>query len=151
MGKMWKVWLAAIAIGFVIAAALYVGSFIGQTVQDGDVTLSRVPAALVLVAVLAVLSYVFSSYWREIFVAVVGMVVGAVVGIFPYLILAIFLLLLGLSPEDKAGTEELRQLFNSQLFNELFFVAGAASGGPIAILVYFKRQKRESAEGGEGR
>ncbi len=61
-------------------------------------------------------------------------------------------MLLGLSPEGQASYEELNKLFNNEVFNQLFFVAGAASGGPVAVYVYFERQKKErlkEEKGGE--
>ena len=132
-----------------IVAVFYTGWFVWQEVQG--FTPSYLAAVSYFLVVFFFIVSVAWSYWREILVAVVGMVVGAIAGFVPYFVIAIFLFLLGLSPEGQSSYEELNKLFNNEVFNQLFFVAGAASGGPIAILVYFKRQKRGSAEGGEGR
>ena len=79
-----------------------------------------------------------------IFVAVVGMVIGAVAGFVPYFVIVIILLLLEQSPVGQATSRELAQLFNNDVFSQLFYVAGAASGGPIAVLVYFERKKSDA-------
>ena len=94
--------------------------------------------------------YLAQSYWRVILVAVVGMVIGAVAGVFPYFVVVIIMILLELSPEGQATSRELSQLFNNDVFSQLFFVAGSASGGPIAVYVYIE-EKKSDAEKDEDR
>ena len=88
--------------------------------------------------------------WKELFVAILGMFVGAIAGIVPYVVVGILLLLLSSSSEGQASYEELNQLFNNAAFRQLFFVAGAASGGsPVAVYVYFEKRKEKAAESGK--
>ena len=136
-------------IGLFIGLVLYVVWFAWQGSQSGDVTLARLLALGIPVVVLLGMMAAVSSYRKEVFVAVVGMVVGAAAGAIPYLVVGVFLFLLGLSPEDQATSEEFRQLFNNRVFSELFFVAGAASGGPVAVYVYFEKRKEKAAESGK--
>ena len=145
MDRRWKVGLVSIAV---VLGILYVGWVFWQAVQN--VTLNGLAVACMFVVVPLLIMAAASSYWKEIFVAVVGMVVGAIAGGLPYLVVGIFLILLGLSPEDQASNEAFRQLFNNEVFNQLFFVAGAASGGPIAVYVYIERRKEREAESGKG-
>ena len=146
VGKRWKNWLARVAVGFVIVVAVfYQGTDIWQTVQDGK--LNTLLAVLIFIVVYILIVSVAWSYRMEVLVAVVGMVVGAVAGFFPYLVIAIILTLLELSPEGQASSRELSQLFSNEEFSQLFFVAGAASGGPIAVYAYNERKKREAENG----
>ena len=138
--KRWKTWLLRVALGFVgFVALLYMGMELWREIQEVD--LNALLAVLVLFAVWTPISILAWSYWRVILVAVVGMVIGAVAGVVPYLVIAIIMVLLELSPEGQATNRELSQLLNNDLFWELFFVAGAASGGPVAIYAYFERKK----------
>ena len=144
LGRKWKSWVPPVAVSLgIVAAVFYVGAEIWQTVQEGN--LNTLLAILIFLAVTTFIVNVAWSYRMETLVAVVGMVIGAVVGVFPYMVLAIILILLELSPEGQATNRELSQVFsNNEVFSQLFFVAGAASGGPIAIYVYTERKKRES-------
>ena len=85
-----------------------------------------------------------------VLVAVLGMVIGAVAGFVPYLVIVIIMILLEQSPEGQATNSQLSQLLNNDVFGQLFFVAGAASGGPIAIYAY-QEKKRRAAENDDGR
>ena len=145
MDRRWKVGLGSIigALGI-----LCVGWVVWSAVQD--VILSSFAVACMLVVVFSLIATAVSSYRKEIFVAVVGMVVGTIAGSIPYLVVGIFLFLLGLSPEDQASNEAFTQLFNNEAFTKMFFVAGAASGGPIAVYVYIERRKEREAESGKG-
>ena len=146
VGKRWKNWLPLVAVGVgLVVVVFYVGTAIWQTVQDGK--LNTLLAVLIFFAVYIPIVIVAWSYRREVLVAVVGMVVGAVAGFFPYLVIAIILMLLKLSPEGQASSRELSQLFSNEVFSQLFFVAGAASGGPIAVYAYNERKKREAENG----
>ena len=135
------------AVGFV--AVLYTGWLVWQEVQ-GFTPSYLATVAYFFVVFLFIVSAV-SSYWKELFVAILGMFVGAIAGIVPYVVVGILLLLLSLSSEGQASYEELNQLFNNAAFRQLFFVAGAASGGPVAVYVYFEKRKEKAAEGREGR
>ena len=150
VSKRWKNWLAPGAVGFgIVVAVFYVGTKIWQTVQEGN--LSTLVAVLIFFAVYIPIVIIAWSYRKEILVAIVGMVVGAVAGFLPYLVMAIILLLLEQSPDSQASSRELStQIFSNEVFSQLFFVAGAASGGPIAVYVYIERKKRE-ARNGKGR
>ena len=148
--KRWKNWLPRVALSFVgFVALLYTGPELWRSVQEVD--LKALPALVVLVFVGTLIFSVAWSYRMVVFVAVVGMVIGAVAGFVPYFVIGIILILLELSPEGQATGRQLSQLFNNDVFWELFFVAGAASGGPIAVLVYFKEEKKSDAEEDEGR
>ena len=143
LGRKWKSWVPRVAVSLgIVAVVYYVGAEIWQTVQEGN--LSTLLAILIFIAVTTFIVNVAWPYRMETLVAVVGMVIGAVVGVFPYMVLAIILMLLELSPEGQATSREWSQLFSNVVFSQLFFVAGAASGGPIAIYVYTERKKRES-------
>ena len=107
MDRRWKVGLVSIIVVLDILGA---GWVFWQAVQD--VILSRLVAACMFVVVSLQIVVVVSSYRKEIFVAVVGMVVGTIAGSIPYLVVGIFLFLLGLSPEDQASNEAFTQLFN---------------------------------------
>lgn len=141
--KRWKDWLPRVALGFVgFAALFYIGTVIWRTIQEVD--LNTLPALLVICVVYILMLGCAWSYWRVVFAAVVGMVIGAVAGFFPYLVIAIIMMLLELSPEGQVTSRELSQLFNNDVFLELFFVAGAASGGPIAVYAYHERKKEDA-------
>ena len=142
--KRWKRWLVPV-VGIVVV--FYTGWFVWQEVQG--FTPSYLVAVLYFFVVFLFIVSVVSPYWREMLVAVVGMVVGTIAGFLPYYVLGIFLLLLGLSPEGQASYEELNKLFNNEVFNQLFFVAGAASGGPVAVYVYFEKRKEKAVESGK--
>lgn len=147
--KRWKTWLPLVSFGFgIIVLLFYVGTELWQTFQDGN--LNTLPAILVLCAVgIPIFSWAW-SYRMVVLVAVVGMVTGAVAGVFPYLVIVIILILLDLSPEGQATSRELSQLVNNDEFSRLFYIAGAASGGPIAVYAYHER-KKEDAENDRGR
>ncbi len=148
--KRWKNWSLFVALGFVgFVALLYIGTVLWQAVQD--VNLNILIAFLFLCAVCWSIASIAWAYRMVVLVAVVGMVIGAVAGIFPYFVVVIILILLELSPEAQATSRQLSQLFNNDVFWELFFVAGAASGGPIAVLVYFKEEEKIDAEEDEDR
>ena len=132
-----------------IFAALYTGWLVWQEVQG--FTPSYLVAALYFFVVFLFIVSVAWSYRSTILVAVVGMVVGAIAGFVPYFVIGIFLFLLGLSPEGQASSETFGQLLSGELIRQLFFVAGAASGGPIAVNVYNDRRRERAAEGREGR
>ena len=143
--KRWKEWLPRVALGFFgVAALLYSGPAAWQAVQE--IELNVVFAVLVLCAVGSPISILAWSYRIVVLVAVVGMVIGAVAGVFPYLVIAIILVLLELSPEGQATNRDLSELLNNDVFGQLFFVAGAASGGPIAVYVYIEERKKIDAE-----
>ena len=135
--KRWKNWLLFVALGFV--ALLYMGPVLWQAVQDGNLT-ALFAISVFLVTVISIIKFAL-QYLRVVFVAVVGMVIGAVAGFVPYFVIVIILLLLEQSPVGQATSRQLSQLFDNDLFGQLFYVAGAASGGPIAVLVYFKEKK----------
>ena len=140
--KRWKNWLPSVAIGFVsFVALLYRGPELWRSFQEVD--LKAIPALFVFIFVGTLIFSFAWSYRIEIFVAVVGMVIGAVAGVFPYLVILIILLLLELSTEGQATNRELAQLFDNDLFSQLFYVAGAASGGPIAVYVYIEEKKKK--------
>ena len=141
--KRWKRWLD-IVVG--IVAVPFTGWVVWQEVQG--FTPSYLVAALYFFVVFFFIVSVVSPYWREFFVAILGMFVGAIAGIVPYVVVGILLLLLSLSSEGQASYEELNQLFNNAAFSKLFFVAGAASGGPVAVYVYFEKRKEKAAESG---
>ena len=144
--KRWKNWLPRVALGFVgVAAFLYVGTVVWQAVQEVD--LNFLIAFLVFCVVCLTIFEFARPYWRVILVAVVGMVIGAVAGVFPYLVVVIILILLELSPEGQATSRELSELVNNDEFSRLFFVAGAASGGPIAVYAYHERMKSDDENG----
>lgn len=139
IGKRWKSWLPRVAVGFgFVAVVSYLGTEIWQTVQDDN--LNTLLAILILLAVFVPTVNFAWSYRMEFLVAIVGMVLGAVAGFFPYLVIDI---ILELSSEDQASSEQLRLLLNNEVFSQLFFVAGAASGGPIAVYAYSERKKRD--------
>ena len=143
--KKWKNWSLFVALGFVgFVALLQIGTVLWQAVQD--VNLNILIAFLFLCAVCWSIAGIAWAYRRVVLVAVVGMVVGAVAGLVPYLVVVIIIVLFELSPEGQATSRQLSQLFNNDVFWELFFVAGAASGGPIAVLVYFKEEKIDAEE-----
>ena len=146
--KRWKNWFPRAALSFFgFVALLYTGPELWRSVQEVD--LKALPALFVF-AFVGTLIFSFAwSYRRVVFVAVVGMVIGAVAGIFPYLVVVIIMVLLELSPEGQATGRQLSQLLNNDVFWELFFVAGAASGGPIAVYVYIE-EKKIAAEEDEG-
>ena len=140
-----KKWLPRVALGFgVVAVLLFFGTASWQTAQDG--TLNIIIAFSVFCIVCMTIFEFARSYWRVILVAVLGMVIGAVAGVFPYLAIAIIMMLLELSPESQATGKELSQLFNNDVFSQLFFVAGPASGGPIAVYAYHERKKEDAEE-----
>ena len=147
--KRWKTWLPLVTFGFGIIVLLsYVGTELWRTFQGGR--LNILLAVLVLGALwIPIISFAW-SYRTVVLVAVVGMVIGAVAGIVPYLAIVIIMILLELSPEGQVTSRELSQLFNNNVFSQLFFVAGAASGGPIAVYAYHERKKRD-AENDNGR
>ncbi len=141
--KEWKNWLLRASIGFVIVAALlYMAMELWWTLQD--VNPSTLIAFLVVCAVVAPIVGFAWSYWRVVLVAVLGMVIGAVAGFVPYFVMVIIMMLLEQSAEGQVTSRQLSQLFNNDAFNQLFFVAGAASGGPIAVYAYHERKKREA-------
>ena len=144
--KRWKRWLVPV-VGIVVV--FYTGWFVWQEVQG--FTPSYLASVSYFFVVFFFIVSVVSSYLKELFVAVLGMFVGAIAGIVPYIVVGILLLLLSLSSEGQASYEELNKLFNNQVFNQLFFVAGAASGGPIAVYVYFekRKEKEKAAESGK--
>ena len=139
-----KRWLD-IAVG--IVAAFYTGWLVWQEVQG--FTPSYLAAVSYFFVVFLFIVSAVSSYWKELFVAILGMFVGAIAGIVPYVVVGILLLLLSSSSEGQASYEELNQLFNNAAFRQLFFVAGAASGGPVAVYVYFEKRKEKAAESGK--
>lgn len=143
--KRWKRWLDSI-VG--IVAVFFTGWLAWDGVQG--FTPSYLAALFYFLVVFLLIVLVVSPYWKEFFVAIFGMFVGAIAGIVPYYAIGILLLLLGLSPEGQASYEALSMLFNNEVFMQLFFVAGAASGGPIAVYVYIERRKQGKAESGEG-
>ena len=123
LSRKWKSWLPPVVVGLVIVpVVLYTGAGIWQTAQEG--TLNTLVAFLIFFAVCTFIVIVASPYRMEILVAVVGMVVGAVAGAVPYMVLAIILILLGLSTEGQATSRELSPLLNNEVFSQLFFVAG---------------------------
>ena len=134
---------------FAFVAVLYTGWLVWQEVQG--FTPSYLAAVAYFFVVFLFIVSAVSSYWKELFVAILGMFVGAIAGIVPYVVVGILLLLLSSSSEGQASYEELNQLFNNAAFRQLFFVAGAASGGPVAVYVYFEKRKEKAAEGREGR
>ena len=147
--KRWKNWLPPVALVFgIIAAFFYVGTELWRTFQDGN--LNTLPAILVLIVVCLPIFYLAQSYWRVVLVAIAGMVIGAVAGVFPYLVIVIIMVLLELSPEGQVTSRQLSELFNNDVFSQLFFIAGAASGGPIAVYVYIE-EKKSDAEKDEDR
>ena len=75
MDRRWKVGLGSIIVALGI---LYVGWVVWSAVQD--VILSSIAVACMLVVGFSLIATVVSSYWKEIFVAVVGMVVGTIAG-----------------------------------------------------------------------
>ena len=125
-----KCWFDS-AVG--IVAAFYTGWLVWQEVQG--FTPSYLAAVSYFFVVFLFIVSAVSSYWKELFVAILGMFVGAIAGIVPYVVVGILLLLLSSSSEGQASYEELNQLFNNAAFRQLFFVAGAASGGPVAVYV----------------
>ena len=139
-----KKWLPSVALcfaGFVGFVALFnIRMELWREIQEVD--LNAIPAVFVFFAVWGLIFSFAWSYRKVILVAVVGMVIGAIAGVFPYLAIAIFLILLQLSPEGQATSRELSELFNNDIFSQLFYVAGAASGGPIAVYVYHREQER---------
>lgn len=148
--KRWKNWLPRVALGFgAVVALLYIGTVIWQTFQDSD--LNFLIAFLVFCAVFLFIARFAWSYRRVVLVAVVGMVIGAVAGFVPYFVIGIILILLELSPEGQTTGRQLSQLLNNDVFSQLFFVAGAASGGPIAVYVYIEEKKKVDAEKDENR
>ena len=148
MSKRW--WRASLAASVVGLILLYVGWTIWQRFQSDEITLPTLLAVGILISVACLIVAAAGSYWREIFVATVGMVVGAIAGGIPYVIIGLFLILLGLSPENQASSEAFEQLSSGGVFNQLFFVAGAASGGPIAIYIYTERRKERKTEKNRG-
>lgn len=142
--KRWKRWLDPV-VG--IFAVFYTGWFVWQEVQG--FTPSYLAAVVYFFVVFFFIMSVVSPYLKELFVAVLGMFVGAIAGIVPYIVVGILLLLLSLSSEGQASYEALNQLFNNAAFRQLFFVAGAASGGPVAVYVYFEKRKEKAAESGK--
>ena len=141
--KRLKNWLPPVALVFgIIAAFFYVGTELWRSFQDGN--LNTLPAILVLIAVCLPIFYLAQSYWRVVLVAIAGMVIGTVAGVFPYLVIVIIMILLELSPEGQTTSRELSQLLSNDLFGQLFFVAGAASGGPIAVYVYIEEKKSDA-------
>lgn len=138
--KRWKDWLPRVAIGGSVTALLYLGTVFWRRIQEVD--LNTLPATLVFLATVFSIAAFALPYWRVILVAVVGMVIGAVAGVIPYLVVVIIMILLELSPEGQATSRQLSQLVNNAVFSQLFFVAGAASGGPIAVIVYHREQER---------
>ena len=142
-GRWWQGFLLASTIGLVL---LSVGWTIWQRFQSDEINLPTLLAVGMLVSVPCLIMKAARSYWKDIFVATVGMVVGAIAGGIPYVVIGIFLILLGLSPENQTSSEAFEQLFSGDVFNQLFFVAGAASGGPIAVYVYTERRKEKKAE-----
>ena len=144
--KRWKRWLD-IVVG--IVAVPFTGWVVWQEVQG--FTPSYLVTALYFFVVFFFIVSAVSSYLKELFIAILGMFVGAIAGIVPYFVVGIFLLLLELSSEGQASYEALNQLFNNAAFRQLFFVAGAASGGPVAVYVYFekRKEKEKAAESGK--
>ena len=141
--KRWKNWLPLVTLGFgIILALFYVGTELWRTSQDGN--LNTLLAVLIFCAVWFPIFGFAWSYRMVVLVAVVGMVIGAVAGFVPYLVLVIIMILLEQSPEGQLTSRELSQLFNNDVFRQLFFVAGAASGGPIAVYAYHERKKRDA-------
>ncbi len=141
--KRWKNWLPPVAVVFgIIAAFFYVGTELWRTFQDGNLT-----TLFAIIVFLVTFFYIIKfalQYWRVVLVAVVGMVIGAVAGSAPYFVIVIIMILLELSLEGQATSRQLSQLLNNEMFWELFFVAGAASGGPIAVYAYFERKKSDA-------
>ena len=150
--KGWRDWsprVALIVFGFgIILALFYAAMELWWAVQDANP--STLTAFLVLCAVWVPIVIFAWSYRMVVLVAVLGMVTGAVVGVVPYVVIAIIMILLEQSPDGQATSRELSQLFNSDVFSQLFFVAGAASGGPIAVYAYHER-KRGDSEYDDGR
>ena len=142
--KRWKDWLTRVVIGGGVVAFLYMGTELWRRLQEVD--LNTLPATLVFLATVFSIAAFAQPYWRVILVAVVGMVIGAAAGFLPYLVIVIFLILLELSAEGQATSKQLSELFNNDVFWQLFFVAGAASGGPIAVYVYIEDRKKEEGE-----
>ena len=145
--RWWQAFLTASVIGLVL---FFFGWTIWQRFQSGEITLPTLLAVGMLVSVFCFIMTAARSYWEEIFVATAGMVVGTIAGGIPYVVIGIFLILLGLSPENQASSEAFEQLFSGGGFKELFFVAGAASGGPIAVYVYIEKRKEKKAEKKKG-
>lgn len=144
-----KKWLPRVALGLgVVTVLLFFGTAVWQTAQDG--TLNIIIAFSVFCIVCMSIFEFARSYWRVILVAVLGMVIGAVAGVFPYLVIVMILIPLELSTEGQATSRELSQLFNNDIFSQLFYVAGAASGGPIAVYVYIEKKKSDAEKGKGG-
>ena len=143
--KDWLPGVALVAFGFAI---VYLVMELWRALQDTN--LSTLIALLVLLAVGIPIGSFAWSYLKVILVAVSGMVIGAVAGVVPYIVIAIIMLLLEQSPEGQVTGRELSRLFNNDVFSQLFFVAGAASGGPIAVYAYHERKRRD-AENNDGR
>ena len=151
MSKRW--WQASLIASGVGLLLLYAGWTAWQSFQRDEITLRTLPTLLavgILISVLCLIGKAARSYWKEIFVAIVGMVVGAIAGAIPYVVIGLFLILLEFSPENQASSSAFEQLFSGGVFSQLFFVAGAASGGPIAIYVYIERRKEKKAEKKKG-
>ena len=120
--KRWKNCLPPVALVFgIIAAFFYVGTELWRTFQDGN--LNTLSAILVLIAVCLPIFYLAQSYWRVVLVAIAGMVIGAVAGVFPYLVVVIIMILLELSPEGQATSRELSQLLNNDVFRNYLKMA----------------------------
>ena len=151
MSKRWgQTSLIASGIGLLL---LYLGWITWQHVQRDELTLLTLLTLLavgILMFVLGLIGKVAWSYWKEIFVAIVGMVVGAIAGTIPYVVIDLFLILLEFGSGNQASSSAFEQLFSDGVFSQLFFVAGAASGGPIAIYVYIERRKEQKAEKEKG-
>ena len=145
--RWWQASLGAFVVGLLL---LYLGWTTWERFQSDEFTLPTLLAVGILISVPCLIMAAARSYWKEIFVATVGMVVGAIAGGIPYVVIGLFLILLGLSPENQPSSEAFEQLFSGGVFNQLFFVAGAASGGPIAIYVYIERRKEKKAEKKKG-
>ena len=148
MSKRW--WQASLIASGVGLLLLYAGWTAWQSFQRDEITLPTLLAVGILISVLCLIGKAARSYWKEIFVAIVGMVVGAIAGAIPYVVIGLFLILLEFSPENQASSSAFEQLFSGGVFSQLFFVAGAASGGPIAIYVYIERRKEKKAEKKKG-